>query len=359
MTIEQRPQSQTGIGDRETAVPGLPPTEDTPLAPVLPQTLSRVPWGAVAIFVVIAFGLAWVAVLPLWRMDTNAPEFPGMIGLFAAIMMFTPAVATLAALFLAKTPKTARLQFLGMWPLRPAKRVVWSIIAAIFAPLVIVIVSIGVAVLFGWARLDLVTFSGFQEMLDAQLAALGGETADIARASMPPIGVLVALQFAMVPIGAVVNSVLAFGEEIGWRGWLLPALRPLGTWPALLITGAIWGLWHSPIILLGYNFGLTDWRGVALMTIGCIAWGTLLGWARLRTGSVWPAVFGHGALNASAAMIAVLAAAGAPLDPALAMPLGACGWIAVAVVVVLLVVTGHFAPARQLPLAATVRRRGA
>ena len=77
----------------------------------------------------------------------------------------------------------------------------------------------------------------------------------------------------------------------------------------------LWGLWHSPLILLGYNFGLADLRGVALMTAGCIAWGILLGWSRLRTGSVWPAVVGHGALNASAGLIGVVVAAGAPLDP--------------------------------------------
>ncbi|WP_244302974.1 CPBP family intramembrane glutamic endopeptidase [Leucobacter coleopterorum] len=103
----------------------------------------------------------------------------------------------------------------------------------------------------------------------------------------------------------------------------MPALRPLGVWPSLILSGAIWGLWHSPLILLGYNFNLTDLRGVALMTAGCIAWGVLLGWSRLRTGSVWPAVFAHGALNASAGLFMLLAAAGEPLDPALASPLGA------------------------------------
>ena len=311
----------------------------------------RVQWGAVALFVVLSFGLAWLVALPLWRMGSDEPGYSVWFGALAAAMMFTPAIATVSALFVTRAPQRERLRFLGVWPLRPARRVVWFTVAALFAPLVIVLAAVGVSVLFGWAQLDLVTFSGFQATLDAQFASLDDDTAELARATMPPLGLLVALQLLMVPLGALVNSVLAFGEEIGWRGWLLPALLPLGTWPAILISGAIWGLWHSPLILLGYNFGLTDWRGVALMTGGCIAWGALLGWSRLRSGSVWPAVIGHGALNASAGVIVVLAAVDSPLDPALAMPLGVSGWIVIAIVVAVLVATGQFREDRQPQLA--------
>ncbi|WP_241490459.1 CPBP family intramembrane glutamic endopeptidase [Leucobacter chromiiresistens] len=316
-----------------------------------PDRVARVPWGAVALFTVVACGLAWLVALPLWRMDPDAPDYGLWFGLLAAAMMFTPAIATVVMLFAARAPRRERLRFLGMWPLRPARRVVWFTVAALFAPLLVVLAAVGVSALFGWVRLDLAHFSGFQATLDAQLATLDDDTADLARATMPPVGLLVALQLVMVPFGALVNSVLAFGEEIGWRGWLLPALLPLGTWPAILVSGAVWGLWHSPLILLGYNFGLTDWRGVALMTAGCIAWGALLGWSRLRSGSVWPAVVGHGALNASAGVIVVLAAADSPLDPALAMPLGVSGWIVIAIAVAVLAVCGQFRADRQPQLA--------
>jgi hypothetical protein len=57
---------------------------------------------------------------------------------------------------------------------------------------------------------------------------------------------------------------------------------------------------------------------------------------------VWPAVFAHGALNASAGLVVLLAAAGTPLDPALVGPLGFAGWIVCALVVVILIVTGQF-----------------
>lgn len=146
---------------------------------------------------------------------------------------------------------------------------------------------------------------------------------------------------AAIPVNALLVAFLTIGEEIGWRGWLLPALRPLGIWPALLISGAIWGLWHTPLILLGYNFNRTDMTGVALMTIGAVMWGVVFGWVRLRSASVWPAVFFHAAFNASGAFLTVLPAAGSPMEMALVNPLGVSGWIVCAIVIVMLIVTGQ------------------
>lgn len=304
--------------------------------------LSRVPWVAVGVFVAIAFVLAWMIALPAWFIDPDRPGYAALFTALASAMMFTPAIAMVVVVFLFKVPRSGRTRFLGMWPLRPAKRVVWFTVLAMFAPLVLTIACLAVASALRWISLDLVHFSSFQEILDEQLAALGPEAAEAAKAAMPPIGLLVGLQLLAIPFGALLNSIFAFGEEIGWRGWLVPALRPLGVWPALLLSGVIWGLWHSPLILLGYNFNRTDWTGVAFMVGGCVAWGVLLGWSRLRSGSVWPAVVGHGALNASAGLFLMVGTAGVPLDPALVSPLGVAGWIVMAVVVLILALTGQF-----------------
>jgi len=168
--------------------------------------------------------------------------------------------------------------------------------------------------------------------------------------ALPPIGVLVAVQLASIPIGALVNSIFAAGEELGWRGWLQTALRPLGVWPALLLTGAIWGLWHAPVILLGYNFGRPDVVGLLLMVGGCLAWGVLLGWMRLRCASVWPAVLAHGSLNAVAGAVLLVAAVGPAPDMALAGPLGVAAWVVLAVVVGVLALTGQFRRDRLEPV---------
>lgn len=313
-----------------------------------PDRFARVPWPAVAVFAVVAFGLAWAVALPLWLIDFEDAAYQALFSALAGAMMFTPAVATVVALFVMKQPLRERMRLLGFWPLRPARRVVWFTVAMLFAAPLLVAASLGVAALFGWVRLDLVDFSGFQQTIDAQLAALGPEAAALAAASMPSIGIMVAIQLAAIPVNAFATAVPALGEEIGWRGWLLPALRPLGVWPALLLSGAVWGLWHAPVILLGYNFNRTDWTGVALMTVGCVCWGVFFGWLRLRTASVWPAVLGHGALNASAGLFLWLGVADAPLDMALVNPLGVSGWIVLAVVIAVLAVTGQLSKEPEL-----------
>ncbi len=98
----------------------------------------------------------------------------------------------------------------------------------------------------------------------------------------------------------------------------------------------------------------TDITGVLFMIGGAVAWGILFGWLRLRSASVWPAVFAHGALNAAGGMIAVVFAAGTTYDLALAGPLGVAGWIVCAVVIAILALTGQF---RRQPELAGMRGR--
>ncbi|MFM2721498.1 CPBP family intramembrane glutamic endopeptidase [Microbacterium mcarthurae (nom. nud.)] len=122
-----------------------------------------------------------------------------------------------------------------------------------------------------------------------------------------------------------------------------PRAAPLGVWPALLISGAFWGFWHSPLILLGYNFLEPNAFGVLMMVMACVFFGILLGWTRLRTASVWPAVFAHGAFNASAGLGALVVAAGSATPaPVLAGPLGLIMWVVFAIVIGVLALTRQF-----------------
>lgn len=289
---------------------------------------ARVRWSAVILFCLLSCGLAWLVCMPLWLGDGLAEPSSAFL---LPVMMFTPAVAALVVTLVLGVPaRGERARFLGLWPLRPARRVVWLMVAGWLAPPLLVGISILVAAALGFVQLD-PSFAGFGAELEKVLPD---------DAPMPPIGLIVLSQILTIPLGALFNSVLAFGEELGWRGWLLPALRPLGTWRALLLSGAVWGVWHSPVILLGYNFDRTDLTGVLFMIGGCVAWGVLLGWLRLRSASVWPAVLAHGALNASGGLIVIFAAA--KPDLALAGPIGLSGWIVLAVVVLVLALTGQF-----------------
>ena len=134
------------------------------------------------------------------------------------------------------------------------------------------------------------------------------------------------------------NAFVTFGEEWGWRGFLLPKLLPLGQWPALLLTGVLSGLWYSPVVLLGYDYPFHPKFGVILMTIYCVIFGILLGWLRLETGSVWPAAIGHGALNAVGGFSYVVGSADQTIDTAHVTILGWTGWILPLLVIFLLAV---------------------
>jgi len=294
----------------------------------------RIPGRAIALFVALVLALGWLVALPLWLGGEGAAPLAGIL---LPALMWTPAAATAIVILAMKAPRRDVLRFLGVWPLRPIRRTIGFAVGALLGPIVVTVLVIAVAVWLGLVRLDLVGFSGFA----AQLAASGVDPETL------PLGTLVLVQLLTVPIAAIVpNAILALGEEIGWRGWLLPALRPWGTWPALLVTGAVWGLWHAPIVLLGHNFGRTDLTGVLLMIAGCVAWGVLLGWTRLRTGSVWPAVLAHGSLNAVGGMVLVLAAAGEPVDLAVVGPLGVVAWGVIAAIVGVIALAGGFRDAR-------------
>ena len=97
-------------------------------------------------------------------------------------------------------------------------------------------------------------------------------------------------------------AVLHTGEEVGWRGFLLPELtRRTGFLTASVITGLIWAVWHYPLIFFApevFDFGgLSLYFGVPMFTLTLIAVSVVLGWLRLKTGSVWPAVIAHGSHN--------------------------------------------------------------
>ncbi|MCJ1713593.1 CPBP family intramembrane glutamic endopeptidase [Curtobacterium sp. VKM Ac-2922] len=310
------------------------------------QPARIVPVWAIVAFLVLALGGAWAVTLPLW-LSGRGLSTPGAT-LFIVGMMFTPLVAAaLVLLVLGRRRPRPVLRFLGVWPLRPAKRTVWVTVAAYLGGLLLPVAALAVAVAAGWFPLDLTGFGGFRDVLRAQ-----GLT------QLPvPIGVLVTAQLVQLPFLAAFNAFVTIGEEIGWRGFLVPALSRFGTWPALIGSGVVWGLWHTPIILLGYNFGRFDGLGVLFMVVACVLLGTVLGWLRLRTGSVWPAVFAHAGVNGAAGVGTVLAASGVGVSNVLRSPLGYSGWIVLAVVIAVLVLTGavrrrgELAPAR--PAAST------
>lgn len=129
-------------------------------------------------------------------------------------------------------------------------------------------------------------------------------TLDIAAEVGLPSGVFWALIAwgIVVVIGATFNAVFGFGEEFGWRGYLLWELAPLGFWKASLAIGAVWGVWHAPLILAGHNYPSFSIIGVGAFPIACIALAPLFTYIVIRSQSVLPAAIFHGVFNAVGVM---------------------------------------------------------
>lgn len=129
--------------------------------------------------------------------------------------------------------------------------------------------------------------------------------------------------------GATINALAAFGEELGWRGFLYKELSGQGFWRCSLIIGTIWGIWHAPIILQGHNYPQHPILGVLLMTIWCILLTPIFNLVRQKTHSVIGAALAHGTLNGTAGIAVVMIQGGNDLTTGL---MGAPGFIILAVV---------------------------
>ncbi len=98
------------------------------------------------------------------------------------------------------------------------------------------------------------------------------------------------------------NLINCFGEEWGWRGFLLPRmLKQFKVVPTLILTGLIWGLWHVPLTIMGHNYGMGypgyPFTGILAMCVFCIVTGIILSYVTIKTKSCIPAIMGHGTLN--------------------------------------------------------------
>jgi uncharacterized protein len=100
-------------------------------------------------------------------------------------------------------------------------------------------------------------------------------------------------------VGMVRAMSSGLGEEIGWRGFLVPELyKNYGFTAASLISGAVWAVWHYPILIWGdYNAGTPTWYGLTCFTVMVVASGFIFAWLRLKSGSLWTGAILHGSHN--------------------------------------------------------------
>jgi uncharacterized protein len=103
----------------------------------------------------------------------------------------------------------------------------------------------------------------------------------------------------MATIGLLPAIASVLGEEIGWRGYLVPELaRVFSFTQTALISGVIWTVWHYPMIALAdYNHGGPAWYSATCFTAFILSASVICAWFRLKSGSIWPSVILHATNN--------------------------------------------------------------
>jgi membrane protease YdiL (CAAX protease family) len=248
------------------------PPVSQPTAVVVPVPLRR--RKDIATFLLLTFALSavvWAPIIAAGALDVGG-------GLYVALGMWCPAVAALATRRLFQRTRGG----FGWQPGSPR-----YLLLGYATPLVLSVLVYG----FAWA-------TGLGRFAPAEMAARLGDTLGLG-GDLDAGFVLVwfvATGTLLVPLGMLT----ALGEELGWRGFLVPALsQSTGFRSAALISGAVWAVWHSPVLLFAdYNAGTPPWYGLATFSAMVVAASVLYAWLRLRSGSVWPAVLLHASHNA-------------------------------------------------------------
>jgi len=292
-------------------------------------------------YLALAFGISWATALVIyltgglahgssWRIA--GAQIPLALILLSTTYMFGPAIANVLTRAITKEGKEG----LQLHPRLKHKGWVYFLSAWFLPPVLIL----------GGTGLFFILFPGHFDTnlstLHTQLESLG---------SLPTLNpwMIIALQTLQAMLLApLLNAIPTFGEEFGWRGYLQTKLMPLGGRKAVLLVGVIWGIWHWPVILMGYNYGL-DYFGAPFLGPLAMVWFTLslsviFGWLTIKAGSVWPAVIAHGAVNGIAA-IGMLFVRGNP-DPLLGpSAVGIIGGLGLTITaILLLILPGAFKP---------------
>lgn len=246
----------------------------------------------ILIYVLITFVLTWAYCLLIVYPIANGEALNGVPALVTQLAvaagMFCPAIGVLL------TRLVTREGFKNAWLKPNLKKHLRFYLLAWFGPAILTFAGMGIYFLLVPGSFD--PNCGYMR-LTLEAAGTPADTIPM------PLNLLMLVQaIQAVFLAPIMNFVTCFGEEWGWRGYLLPKLKNLlPTVPMLLVTGIIWGLWHAPLTIIGHNYGLGYWgfpfTGIGMMCIFCIVVGVFLSYVTLKTNSCIPAILGHGAIN--------------------------------------------------------------
>jgi len=247
--------------------------------------ISSIDRKRIFIFVGITYGIALLVILVEYFsgwVDNRFNPVSTVASLVMYIIGFAPALGNIATRLITREGWSNTY-------LRPNLRRGWPFyLAACTLPLLAIILGGAIYYLLFPGRFDL-------SMAFARQAGKISATDTLASV----MGQKALEGFFIVLFGGLL---IFIGEEFGWRAYLQPKLMPIGSRKAVLLTGAIWAVFHWPMIFLGFNYGSGYWgapvSGALLFVLIVMPMSVLLTWMTMRTGSIWPACFAHAENNA-------------------------------------------------------------
>lgn len=203
----------------------------------------------------------------------------------AGACMFLPLVATIITQLVHKEPV---LKGIGIkWKVNR-----WWFVAWLLPPVLVGVMICIVCLLPGY------DFSLDNTFMNQQMENLDSFGLDIS-----PQTIYRTTLFSTFINALIFPTLLAFGEETGWRGYLLKQFSSKKFLFAAIVIGAIWGLWHAPLILMGHNFPDNPISGVFMMIAAGVFLAPLVQFIRVKSGSVIAAAIFHGSFNSFSAFL--------------------------------------------------------
>lgn len=242
--------------------------------------------------------------------------------LFASSYMFLPMICALGLQIMTCRKTHVRVSLRETGLLRFNIKSSWLV--AWILPIVIVLMTIVVNSLFPDVEIkkDLTDLVPMDQVDEEQMGIVG--------MMMKPAFMTVITIISGLFAGATINALYAFGEEYGWRNYLVDALREKKFVFASIFIGVVWGIWHFPLILLGHNYPQHNVIGVFMMVICCVLLSFIETYFVLKAKSVYPAAIFHGTINAVAGLNVILIKGGNDLINGAA---GLSGFIVMAITI--------------------------
>lgn len=206
----------------------------------------------------------------------RAHTLGGAGGIYVTGIMWCPALAAFTTLWL-NGRKASELGW--KWPARQYALMSWYI-PLVYAAITYAIVWIG-------------GLGGFpnREFMQGLVGRMG--------LHISPLASTVVYVLLIGSYGLIGSMGRALGEEIGWRGFLVPQLaKSFSFTTTALLSGIVWACWHYPILIWGdYNNGAPAWYGLTCFTVMVVAIAVVFAWLRLKSGSLWTGAILHASHN--------------------------------------------------------------